>query len=109
MNKLVFSFLLLISSAFGLFAQSTFTIDASQPGIAVSPRLYGIFFEEINHAGEGGLYAEMVQNRDFEITFNQQVVVPQTSTEVFEKNAVNKEFPANSLTIIRVKTINGIK
>ena len=41
-------------------------IDASAPHVAVSPNLYGIFFEEINHAGEGGLYAEMVQNRDFE-------------------------------------------
>lgn len=35
-------------------------------GAAVSPRLYGIFFEEINHAGDGGLYAELVQNRSFE-------------------------------------------
>jgi alpha-L-arabinofuranosidase len=43
------------------------TIDATQPRTKVSPSLYGIFFEEINHAGEGGLYAEMVQNRDFEI------------------------------------------
>ena len=28
--------------------------------------LYGIFFEEISHAGEGGLYAELIQNRGFE-------------------------------------------
>ena len=28
--------------------------------------MYGIFFEEINHAGEGGLYAELIQNRSFE-------------------------------------------
>jgi hypothetical protein len=28
--------------------------------------LYGIFFEEINHAGDGGLYAELVRNRGFE-------------------------------------------
>ena len=41
-------------------------VDTSAPGTPVSPDLYGIFFEEINHAGEGGLYAEMVQNRDFE-------------------------------------------
>jgi len=41
-------------------------IDASGPGVAVNPSMYGIFYEEINHAGEGGLYAEMVQNRDFE-------------------------------------------
>lgn len=28
--------------------------------------LYGIFFEDLNHAADGGLYAEMVQNRSFE-------------------------------------------
>ena len=32
----------------------------------ISPLLYGIFFEEINRAGDGGLYAEMLQNRSFE-------------------------------------------
>lgn len=28
--------------------------------------LYGLFFEDLNHAADGGLYAEMVQNRSFE-------------------------------------------
>ena len=28
--------------------------------------LFGIFFEDINHAADGGLYAELVQNRSFE-------------------------------------------
>ena len=41
-------------------------IDLAQKGSVVSPNLYGIFFEEINHAGDGGLYAELVQNRGFE-------------------------------------------
>jgi alpha-L-arabinofuranosidase len=43
-----------------------FTIDADHPGISISPTLYGIFFEDINRAGDGGLYAEMLQNRSFE-------------------------------------------
>lgn len=42
------------------------TVNANQPGVRVSPMLHGIFFEEISHAGEGGLYAELVQNRGFE-------------------------------------------
>ena len=42
------------------------TVDAQGRRIPVSPDLYGIFYEEINHAGDGGLYAEMVQNRTFE-------------------------------------------
>src|SRR2546430_16691540 len=41
-------------------------VDVDKPGITVSPVLYGIFFEEINRAGDGGLYAEMIQNRSFE-------------------------------------------
>lgn len=43
-------------------------IRADQAGAAISPTLYGIFFEEINHAGDGGLYAELIQNRSFEET-----------------------------------------
>lgn len=42
------------------------TIHAQQKGAPVSPVLHGIFFEEISHAGEGGLYAELIQNRGFE-------------------------------------------
>ncbi len=42
------------------------TVDATGPMRPVSPEMYGIFFEEINHAGDGGLYAELVQNRDME-------------------------------------------
>ena len=33
---------------------------------AISDKLIGIFFEDISYAADGGLYAEMVQNRDFE-------------------------------------------
>ena len=41
------------------------TIQVNQPGALVSSNLFGIFFEEINFAGDGGLYAEMVRNRSF--------------------------------------------
>jgi len=41
-------------------------IDAARPGVKISPSLYGIFFEDINRAVDGGIYAEMVQNRAFE-------------------------------------------
>lgn len=37
-------------------------------GKAISPDLFGVFFEDINYAADGGLYAELVQNRDFEYT-----------------------------------------
>lgn len=32
----------------------------------ISSKIYGVFFEDINYAADGGLYADMVQNRDFE-------------------------------------------
>lgn len=45
--------------------KATLTIDASSP-LAISDKLLGIFFEDINYSADGGLYAELVQNRDFE-------------------------------------------
>ena len=47
-------------------AQVTIDIDAQQRGPKVSPMLYGIFYEDINHAADGGLYAELIRNRSFE-------------------------------------------
>lgn len=41
-------------------------IDAAQRGPMISPTHYGIFFEDINHAADGGLYAELIRNRSFE-------------------------------------------
>lgn len=42
------------------------TIDLSREEAEIPPSLYGIFFEEITHSGDGGLYAEMIRNRGFE-------------------------------------------
>ena len=47
-------------------AQVNIDIDVSQRGPRISPTHYGIFFEDINHAADGGLYAELIQNRSFE-------------------------------------------
>ncbi len=35
-------------------------------GVDIQPNMYGLFFEDINYAADGGLYAEMVENRSFE-------------------------------------------
>ena len=45
---------------------STITIDGEARRIAVNQELYGLTIEEINHAIEGGIYAELIQNRSFE-------------------------------------------
>ncbi len=44
---------------------ASLTVDASKTK-AISDKLVGIFFEDISYAADGGLYAELVQNRDFE-------------------------------------------
>lgn len=41
-------------------------IDLNDTGIKIQPTMYGIFFEDINFAADGGLYAEMIKNRSFE-------------------------------------------
>src|SRR6266581_949477 len=48
-----------------LAANPTFTVDASHPAGKVSPKLYGLMTEEINHSYDGGLYAELIRNRAF--------------------------------------------
>lgn len=37
---------------------------------SISDKLIGIFFEDINYGADGGLYAELIQNRDFEYSLN---------------------------------------
>lgn len=44
----------------------TIQIDADKSAHAISPMLYGIFYEDVNHAADGGLYAELIRNRFFE-------------------------------------------
>ena len=49
------------------FLKVTLTVDQSKQK-AISDKLIGIFFEDISYAADGGLYAELIQNRDFEYT-----------------------------------------
>ena len=43
-----------------------FEVNTKKLGAPVQSTMYGIFFEDINYAADGGLYAEMVKNRSFE-------------------------------------------
>ena len=47
--------------------EATIQVNAGQAK-EISKHLIGIFFEDINYGADGGLYAELVQNRDFEYT-----------------------------------------
>ena len=47
--------------------EATIQVNAGQAK-EISKHLIGIFFEDINYGADGGLYAELIQNRDFEYT-----------------------------------------
>ena len=63
-------------------------IDLKKAGAPVQPTMYGIFFEDINFAADGGLYAELVKNRSFE--FPQD---PLQGWKAFGKVAVRDDGP----------------
>ncbi len=97
MNKKKLLLSAVLASAMAANAQVTINVDASNPGIKVSPNLYGIFFEDINHAADGGLYAELISNRSFEDadketptwkTFAQDGA--KISTQLINKDLLNK-------------------
>jgi alpha-L-arabinofuranosidase len=57
----------LLASAVCVNAQpAKVTVDATHPAHAISPTLWGIFFEDINMSTDGGIYPELVRNRSFE-------------------------------------------
>lgn len=47
-------------------AQISLEVNMQERGAKIDSLHYGIFFEDINHAADGGLYAELVRNRSFE-------------------------------------------
>ncbi|WP_435372320.1 alpha-L-arabinofuranosidase C-terminal domain-containing protein [Streptomyces ficellus] len=49
-------------------ADYSLTVSPDRAGPAIDRTMYGVFFEDINNAADGGLYAELVQNRSFEFS-----------------------------------------
>lgn len=56
-------FFLLFSSA---YCQDIYTVQTKVKKATIAPTLWGLFFEDINRAADGGVYAEMVKNRSFD-------------------------------------------
>ena len=66
-KKRLLSCIIAASSLLGAYAQPhTFDVNTKKVVAAVQPIMYGIFFEDINYAADGGLYGELVKNRSFE-------------------------------------------
>ena len=56
-----------LAAGMGLQAQTNeWVIQTKKLGAEIQPTMYGLFFEDINYAADGGLYAELVKNRSFE-------------------------------------------
>jgi len=51
-------------------ATNELVVQTNKIGAPVQPTMYGLFFEDINYAADGGLYAEMIKNRSFEFPEN---------------------------------------
>lgn len=76
-------------------------VDVSQSVAEVQPTMYGIFFEDINFAADGGLYAELVKNRSFEFTLNPSMGWQQPNTN---RHSLNKN--SGMLNIMKYKEQN---
>jgi alpha-L-arabinofuranosidase len=66
MKHIISSFYFFVFCFISVSAQVNIHIDVGLRGPEIGKNHYGIFFEEINHAGDGGLYAELIRNRSLE-------------------------------------------
>jgi alpha-L-arabinofuranosidase len=67
MKPLLSTFIVTMLIAFSSVSNAQpVTVIADKPTATIQPTMWGIFFEDINFAADGGLYAELVKNRSFE-------------------------------------------
>ena len=64
-NRILTVLVLMALALLPAMAQRHLSVN-TRPGFPIQPTMYGIFFEDINFGADGGLYAEMVENRSFE-------------------------------------------
>ncbi len=102
--------------ALAAHAERTIVTVEANAGKPISPDLVGIFFEDLNYAADGGLYAELVQNRSFEYQATEQPTWgPFTSWEFIQRGGGAGELWVDSscpicpnnphCALLRVKTV----
>ncbi len=70
-TNLLSLFVLLFFLGSNVTAQtSKFDVNLKKIGAVIQPTMYGLFFEDINYAADGGLYGELIKNRSFEFPQN---------------------------------------
>ena len=85
-------------------------IKAGEAAAHVSPMLYGLMTEEINYSYDGGLYGELVRNRNFtaspddtnSITETTKIIPVTTSVDGLG-SSFTREFPPYSITILELR------
>jgi len=97
--KRIFWIALIILTQEFCFGQKAIVISVNidKPIAAIQPTMWGIFFEDINLAADGGIYAELVKNRSFEFfkpLMGWKIMKPDTTTGVLIVNQ-SKISPAN--------------
>ena len=84
MKKLLLS-LALSMPLLGNAQTNEMVVNVSKPGAKIQNTMYGIFFEDINYAADGGLYAEMIKNRSFEFPQNLMGWIPFGKFQVMDQ------------------------
>ena len=85
----------------------TLNVNADEKLFDVSDMLFGLFFEDINHGADGGLYAELIENRSFQYTnpLDAWEISGASSSEV--KVNSNNPFNDNNNNYISIIASNG--
>ncbi len=66
MKKRLLSLAIVMGAALVAMGQNVLDVNTKKLGAPIQSTMYGIFFEDINYAADGGLYGELVKNRSFE-------------------------------------------
>ena len=96
---------LLASEKVSAQPDKSIVVKVDGPKMTIEPTMWGIFFEDINLAADGGLYAELIKNRSFEFfkpLMGWKIMKPDTTTGVLiinqsETNAANPRFARISI------------
>ncbi|QAA32957.1 alpha-L-arabinofuranosidase C-terminal domain-containing protein [Clostridium manihotivorum] len=85
------------------------TIDGSKEVVDISQTLYGLFYEDINNAADGGIYAELVRNRSFE-AFTFDTYSPESGENAASTGRIHNPLEAwfGDLDKVTVKNEGGL-
>ena len=97
----------------------TLTVQADKPGAKINPSMWGLFFEDINFGADGGLYVELVKNRETKKPFAERkdkfkpTMLKRVSAELMKKgvylvNVINTFLVAPPLIVTEEEINNAI-